>query len=185
MQSRWNKQDEEFIRDNYLALSDQELASVLGRSLSALKKKKSHLHLVARNVKESNKYNELGLRLCTKCKGHYAVSEFFVRKYGSIDKLATWCKGCVRERCRRSDLKSQAFAKYGNICSCCGESHPLALTIDHINNDGNVHRKAISGSIYKWLFNNAYPEGFQVLCWTCNIMKYLNKGACPHKAEVK
>ncbi len=28
------------------------------------------------------------------------------------------------------------------------------------------------------------PEGFQVLCWNCNLGKYYNGGVCPHRGAV-
>src|SRR5260221_360879 len=47
------------------------------------------------------------------------------------------------------------------------------LSIDHINGDGSKHRKEIGGGgkIYKWLINNNFPSGFQVLCIPCNLHK--------------
>jgi hypothetical protein len=70
------------------------------------------------------------------------------------------------------------------------------LTIDHINNDGNIHRSIINGKrtkdgnsygagaqTYRWLIDNDYPGGFQVLCFNCNWAK--SNGGCPHKGEVK
>jgi len=35
--------------------------------------------------------------------------------------------------------------------------------------------------IHRWLKKHKYPDGFQVLCFNCNVGKYLNKGTCPHK----
>jgi hypothetical protein len=89
---------------------------------------------------------------------------------------------------RTKNLKGEAFNHYGGPkCSCCGETGVLFLTIDHMNNDGYEHRKAgiRSGTtLYRWLRTQGYPTGFQVLCFNCNIGKYLNGGICPHK-EVK
>jgi hypothetical protein len=34
---------------------------------------------------------------------------------------------------------------------------------------------------YSWLRRNNYPEGYQVLCFNCNIAKGLY-GVCPHQA---
>jgi len=49
------------------------------------------------------------------------------------------------------------------------------LTIDHINGGGNAHRKLVaqkgSSSLYKWLRDNNYPEGFQTLCMNCQRIK--------------
>ena len=75
--------------------------------------------------------------------------------------------------------------KYGGKCACCGESELDFLTIDHIYNDGNEHRKKFNigpgKETYRWLRRNDYPDGFQVLCFNCNLGKRINKGICPHK----
>ena len=44
------------------------------------------------------------------------------------------------------------------------------------------YRQKVSiSSIYSWLIRNNYPEGFQVLCYNCNLGKAHNNGICPHK----
>lgn len=92
-----------------------------------------------------------------------------------------------RERCRisRRQLRRAALDHYGRICACCGEAEEIFLTIDHINNDGAAHRRAIgkgrAAHIYRWLVKNGYPEGFQVLCYNCNVAKYLDPLGCPHQ----
>ena len=80
--------------------------------------------------------------------------------------------------------KASVFARYGKQCECCGEKEPLFLTIDHVNNDGHLHRKSSGSShnnIYGWLVRNGFPEGFQVLCLNCNHGKHRNHGVCPHQ----
>lgn len=86
----------------------------------------------------------------------------------------------------RERVKDAVFAAYGGyVCVCCGETEKRFLTIDHINNDGAKHRKEIGFrggiGIHLWLCKNAFPEGFQVLCFNCNHGKQLNGGTCPHK----
>lgn len=72
-----------------------------------------------------------------------------------------------------------------NKCMCCGEEKFECLTIDHIDNDGNVKRKLyqiLGGSqMYYWLYKNNYPDGLQTLCYNCNCGKTRNYGVCPHK----
>lgn len=67
-------------------------------------------------------------------------------------------------------------------CVCCGETHSIFLTIDHIKDDGAKQRKELnlkSGYLfYKWLIKNNFPEGYQVLCFNCNYAK--SHGGCPH-----
>jgi hypothetical protein len=86
---------------------------------------------------------------------------------------------------RQSDrkLKDAAYAAYGGYrCNCCGETIEAFLSIDHVNNDGAEHRKTMNRrKIYKWLKENNYPEGFQILCMNCNFGKARNGGICPHE----
>lgn len=99
------------------------------------------------------------------------------------------CRQCRLESMRRSAnerhlrRRRQALEAYGNKCACCGTTEETFLAIDHIEDNGNVHRKEIrssgSATIYRWLENNNYPEGFQVLCHNCNHAK--SKGGCPHQ----
>ena len=75
-------------------------------------------------------------------------------------------------------------------CACCNEAMYQFLGIDHINGGGNKHRKTLSLSgkkstfggqtVYRWLINNNFPDGFQVLCHNCNLAKGYY-GECPHK----
>lgn len=104
-----------------------------------------------------------------------------------IDKFKKWYSTSdLRDRyTKQRELHRQTvIAHYGEKCSCCGESIPQFLAIDHINGNGNKERKKIkkAGSgFYKWLIDNNFPEGYQVLCHNCNMGRHLNGGICPHK----
>lgn len=82
-------------------------------------------------------------------------------------------------------LKDSAYAAYGGyVCSCCGETEEAFLSIDHVNNDGAEHRRDVNRrKIYKWLRDNGYPDGYQILCMNCNFGKARNGGVCPHKSK--
>jgi len=74
---------------------------------------------------------------------------------------------------------------YGRKCACCGESIERFLCIDHINNDGNKHRREIGAgtggsAFYLWLIKNQFPVEFQTLCYNCNNGKRFT-GNCPHQ----
>lgn len=102
------------------------------------------------------------------------------------------CEKCgeiaaAANRKHRKKLRDQVFTHYGDKCVCCDETEPLFLTIDHINNDGAAHRRsmpngrqATSERIYRWLRDNNFPDGFQILCMNCNLGKQRNGGTCPH-----
>lgn len=102
-----------------------------------------------------------------------------------------------RERKRSREywqqLRHEVIMAYGGyVCACCGETEPMFLSIDHVNNDGAAHRRELGecddngkglsgGRTWKWLRDNNYPDGFQVLCMNCNHGKARNNGICPHK----
>lgn len=93
-----------------------------------------------------------------------------------------------RERDKRFGLKikMECFKQYGNKCSCCGESIAEFLTIEHIERNGNIHRKSLfkhnvgGVHMYRWLKKNNFPKGYTILCMNCNwAQRYGN--VCPHK----
>ena len=89
-----------------------------------------------------------------------------------------------------ANCRDQVFAAYGGYkCVCCGETEPMFLSIDHIDNNGAVERKSgkYSGSgtgFYQWLRKNNFPPGYQVLCMNCNTGKHKNGGVCPHQLHI-
>lgn len=83
-------------------------------------------------------------------------------------------------------FRIKVFDYYGSTCNCCGETNKMFLTIDHVNNDGNIHRhpggRRISGvHLYRIIVRDSYPDGYQVLCMNCNYGKHVNGGVCPHE----
>lgn len=84
-------------------------------------------------------------------------------------------------------LYKEVLSHYGNCCACCKEAGKLFLTIDHVNNDGNVQRKllggrATGGSLYLAIIKADFPKDLQILCYNCNFGKHRNGGVCPHKS---
>lgn len=86
--------------------------------------------------------------------------------------------------------KVECFNAYGGCrCECCGEMILEFLTIDHIDDSGADHRRAINVQgghrFYGWLKKNGYPSGYQVLCFNCQWGKRLGAGGvCPHKNKI-
>jgi hypothetical protein len=133
------------------------------------------------------------MRMCSKCRIEKSEEEFY-----SSPKNKYQCKACRRsyqkkyknpltkenQKRTRLKLKIEVFSHYGTICQCCGESQIDFLCIDHINGGGRQerNRNKLSGGngFYKWLRNNGYPSGYQVLCYNCNCAKR-DGGVCPHR----
>jgi hypothetical protein len=92
----------------------------------------------------------------------------------------------IRSRCRRSAKKLRLSRKktvltyYSNNdlkCNYCGIANYMVLTIDHINGGGRKHVKELQKNgtyLYKWLIDNHFPSGYQVLCYNCNCSKHIN-----------
>jgi len=123
---------------------------------------------------------------CRACARARTKARYHGEKHDEIRK-----KDNLSVREKRAKIKDIVFAAYGGYkCVCCGETEPMFLTIDHINNDGAKHRRQISGKrhmagyhTYKWLMDNNFPDGFQVLCMNCNHGKRMNNGICPHQVR--
>lgn len=81
------------------------------------------------------------------------------------------------------ERKVKVFEHYGARCICCGETNIGFLSIDHIRNDGADHRRKVGAgwAMYRWLIKNNFPDGFQVLCYNCNLGRFRNGNVCPHK----
>jgi hypothetical protein len=78
----------------------------------------------------------------------------------------------------RIRLKRLVIQRYGGRCEWCHTTDLDVLCIDHVDNSGGKHRKALGfkgSSIYKWLRKHNYPKNFQVLCANCNWLKELER----------
>ncbi len=137
---------------------------------------------------------------CRKCltaakaaQGRRAVAKLCKRCAVPVSELLRYCAKCraaasAQMQRRKTRAKQTVFDHYGWACSCCGESEPLFLTIDHINNDGWLQRKGntqSSSTSYIRLANavesgNA-PTDLRTLCYNCNCARARNGGVCPHE----
>lgn len=77
----------------------------------------------------------------------------------------------------RNEVKLDVLKYYGNgklACAQCGETRLPCLTIDHVNNNGNLDRRIrnlYGSNFYKMLRRKKYPMGYQTLCMNCQFMK--------------
>ena len=92
-----------------------------------------------------------------------------------------------------AEIKLKVFNYYSdNTCSCknCGISDIRVLCLDHVDGNGNIHRKNggkkginLYKSLYKHNFISDY--NFQVLCANCNMIKFFkNKESSHNKNEI-
>ena len=116
--------------------------------------------------------------------------DYYRKNKQKLDKRSSdWIKANPERRRKTAlyyyyRLQSEAIMAYGGYrCCWCGIDEPLVLALDHVKNDGREHRKQIGTigghKLYKWLRDNRYPPGFQVLCMNCNHAKYRNGGKLP------
>lgn len=71
----------------------------------------------------------------------------------------------------RVKLKREVITKYGGKCAGCGFSDISGLSIDHINNDGNIERLSLFGyKFYEHLRREERRSDLRVLCMTCQFM---------------
>lgn len=123
--------------------------------------------------------------ICTECGIRVAEKHYVYykgKRYQYYRRRCGMCRRPYRNNNYQQRQKEKVFRHYsGNYPSCarCGITDLDVLCIDHINDDGNAHRKSIgvpSGTrFYQWLINHNFPSGYQVLCFNCNMKKRLIK----------
>ena len=112
-----------------------------------------------------------------------------IAKMPEKERIQYYAQKAAEKRERNAKLKDDVYRAYGGYrCACCGETIPEFLTIDHVNYDGAEHRKTLVHGkrspvdvILRWLRDNGYPKGFQILCWNCQWGKRKSGGVCPHQ----
>lgn len=160
------------------------------------------------------KLNSVGTRYCPKCKEKYKKTQDMSRVQRVASGLCGICgkrlsvRGkrrciiCIHKRKKwystskfriksissHKTLRNKIIIHYGGECVCCGETEKTFLAIDHINGHGNKHRKQIrksSGRAYhQWIVDQNFPDYLQILCYNCNMSKYLNGGVCAHQSGI-
>uniref|UniRef100_A0A6M3LCR8 Putative HNH endonuclease n=1 Tax=viral metagenome TaxID=1070528 RepID=A0A6M3LCR8_9ZZZZ len=140
----------------------------------------------------------VNFKSCSKCGKEKPTTDFCKDSYKN-DGLASWCRECQSSKAKiwyannrdvllskfrltqpdeRKELKKRVLTYYGGGIMCCvkcQENDLRCLTLDHINGQGNAHRRLLnikdSKQMYRWLEKNNYPEGYQTLCMNCQFKK--------------
>lgn len=133
---------------------------------------------------------------CSRCKEVLPRSCFCMDRRRK-DALSVRCRDCSKTHKGRSSkaqaakrtreyrlrCKAKTIHEYGGQCVCCGESRHGFLSIDHVNGNGSIERRArkVSKSIWISLKRMGYPKDeYQLLCFNCNLGRAYNGGICPH-----
>ena len=145
-----------------------------------------------------------GYKVCRECEAKKPISQFGYTKDSRFGKsyIDSACKSCRKiatyewraknpQRNKdigsrnRAKLKLEVISHYGKngsaVCVGCGFTDIRALCIDHIFNNGAEERKSIkdkyfAGALFhRWLRNNNYPPGYQILCANCNLIKEIER----------
>lgn len=146
---------------------------ILCRNCNEAKQRKNPIQL----LKEQSPVGEK--KVCTSCKRDLDLSSFYKRDEKTRKNA---CSFCMRQE--SFSLIKKCYDFLGGLCRCCGESDPYKLNIDHINNDGNTHRKngGRTGIFIckKILCGELDTSNFQILCANCNYSKMRHEGICLH-----
>ena len=122
-------------------------------------------------------------------------------------RLAQWKNWRINHRDeilqKQLEEKLEVLTHYSKVisnstipcCRCCGEnSHIEFLAIDHIagkkemDSEPELVKLGYSSlkrtvGLHKWIIENNFPKGFQILCHNCNYAKGIrrNNNKCPHQ----
>lgn len=132
----------------------------------------NHRDLFKKNGKTYREHNSEKIRLRSKERYYQKPrkrKDYYMRNKERIK---------IQSKNKRLEIKTEVITHYGNgECKCirCGFADIRALSIDHINGNGNQHRKEnqyLRGNhVYEWLRKNKFPEGYQTLCMNCQLIK--------------
>ncbi len=87
------------------------------------------------------------------------------------------------QKALRQKVRQKVLAAYGGKCTCCGETTPEFLTLDHVNGGGNEHRRHLPGKdLWRWSYSEGFPDILQLLCYNCNGAKAADR-TCPHQLK--
>lgn len=155
----------------------RELTRIFTGKAQEYQKNYNHINKIELNRKQNQKYANLPIE-----EKQRRLEENRIRYHKDRDYNLIYKKQYHKKT--YNVLRLEALIYYGKgklSCVCCGENNTRFLTLDHINNDGHLHRQKIGTTLFRWLKTHDYPPGFQTLCFNCNCGRALNNGICPHK----
>jgi hypothetical protein len=114
---------------------------------------------------------------------HYLRTRIKRQKQIEFYTQMHWSRTLERQRQNDHKLKVAFVQAYGGCCECCGEKQLAFLTVDHINHDGQEHRKTLGRrGVYHDLRRRGWPkDAYRCLCMNCNFATRKGK-TCPHQS---
>lgn len=96
-----------------------------------------------------------------------------------------------RRKALQQALRTKILLHLGGQCYCCGMDDLRFLTIDHINNDGQIDRRLPSGKTKNgyMILLDIQREGipkdrYRAACYNCNCARNWTEGKiCPHQMK--
>lgn len=152
-------------------------------------------HITSSTYTDYSHIDYTGTKICPICKIEQPKNKFDMDNKRK-DGLLNHCKNCQAKYNQSHKLKFMQL-KGLDKCTCCGEHRIEALSIEHSNNDGNIHRKDIQrrynlkGTVNGHIFFKYYLKdlqqgidwaGLTMLCYNCNHA-HASFGYCPHEIE--
>jgi hypothetical protein len=121
--------------------------------------------------------------ICRRCDRDLSESKFRSRTIRNrIYRLRVCFSCCMKKWDAR--LRLEFLREFGGRCSCCGESHPMFLTLEHIRGKVDKHcENATHMQIAKAKREGWDRTKYEALCWNCNMAKAMH-GQCPHRTGV-
>lgn len=104
-------------------------------------------------------------RMCAQC---IAKTSAYNARPAAKGKRGMWSRA----------TRAGVLGHYGGKCACCAVADYDILTIDHCDGFAGVGPRG-GHQLTSWLKRNNYPEGFRVLCFTCNFVLG-HHGYCVH-----
>lgn len=121
--------------------------------------------------------------ICTGCGSDFEVITHLKAPNGKKYPLKR-CTFCRQEtnRKRRYAAKLEGVAHYGGKCSCCGETEPGFLTIEHKEGRDKSIIRQTGNNEWARLKVLGWPDYIELRCYNCNCAKGA-LGFCPHEME--
>lgn len=136
------------------------------------------------------------MKTCAKCEAVKPLDDFHRAPTGAT-KRQSWCKECHRawqraarladpEKNRETQrqylrrIRAKVLEALGGCCAYCGyDTDMLGIEIDHVREDGHLHRKSrTNGLARSTYYRNMLRDiaaggdhGLQALCGTCHSIK--------------